>query len=281
MNISVKLHLFLNCGLRLLPFFCLALCMLHLSCASTSLPYTKTELNRSRSVTGLRFIRFSTKKGRQLAFYVPPLNSSDSLPCRLVIVFPGIVSKALERLDWAELFSEAGAGVLLIDYPGRGECEGVMRPKHLPWTTAGALSALADQLNVSPERFEGRFLVIGHSFGTAAALQFSENHRIGRIVLLSPFLSLKQAMFRRIGPLAWFVPDNLDNKAALSRILSKSQEVRITIIHGTLDGSVPVEWGRKLEAVDPDRIVFHAIPGGNHTSVLTKNIDSILDALFD
>jgi pimeloyl-ACP methyl ester carboxylesterase len=279
MNIP-KLQFFLDVMPRLAPFVCLFACMLPVSCASTSLTYTEIELQRSQTVPDLRFIRFSNQKGRQLAFYVPPHKTPNKLPDRIVIVFPGIGSKALDRLDWAEAINDAGAGILLIDYPGRGECEGVMRPKHLPWTTDGALSALAGELNVSPQQFEGRFLVLAHSFGCAAALQFCEKHRAKRIVLLAPFPTLRRAMFRRLGPLAWIIPDNLDNREALRNILSNSPQTWITIIHGSLDESIPVRWGRDLAAINSDRIVMNEVPNGTHTSILTENLETILNALF-
>ena len=277
---SLKFQLFLEFVPRLLPHICLLACLFVLSCASTRLTYTETEIHRSQTVPGLLPLRFTIKKGKQLAFYISPHKTPNTLPDRIVFVFPGIGSKALDRLDWAEAFSKAGTGVLLIDYPGRGECEGVMRPKHLPWSTDGALSALADELNVSSEQFEGRFLVLAHSFGCAAALQFCEKHLVRRIVLLAPFPTLRRALFRRLGPLAWIIPDNLDNREALRNILSNSPQTRITIIHGSLDESIPVRWGRNLAAINPDRIDMNEVPDGTHTSILTENMKIILNALL-
>jgi len=155
-----------------------------------------------------------------------------------------------------------------------------MRPKHLPWSTDGALNALADELNVSSEQLEGRFLILAHSFGCAAALQFSEKHQVRRIALLAPFPTLRRALFRRLGPLAWIIPDNLDNREALRNILSNSPQTRITIIHGSLDESIPVRWGRNLAAINPDRIVMNEVPDGTHTSILTENLGTILSALL-
>lgn len=278
--ISLKFQLFLEFVPRLVPHICLLACLFALSCASTRLSYTETEIHRSQTVPELLPVHFTIKKSKQLAFYISPHKAPKTLPDRIVIVFPGIGSKALDRLDWASAIKETGAGTLLIDYPGRGQCEGVMRPKHLPWTTEGALSALADELNVSPEQFEGRFLVLAHSFGCAAALQFCEKHLVQRIVLLAPFPTLRRAMFKRLGPLAWIIPDNLDNRQALRNILKSSPQTRITIIHGSLDESIPVRWGRNLAAINPDRIVMNEVPDGTHTSILTENMKIITDALF-
>jgi len=80
---SLKFHLFLEFVPRLVPHICLLACLFALSCASTSLTYTEKEILRSRMVPNLRFLHYSIKKGKQLAFYVPPYKTPDILPDRI------------------------------------------------------------------------------------------------------------------------------------------------------------------------------------------------------
>jgi len=278
MNI-IKLF-FLFCEHQAIALVCIGACLLVISCSSSNLILTEVELQVAKMVPGMRFLPFTTGKGRQLAFYVPAKAKPNKLPEWIVIVFPGFKSKALDRLDWVESMRRKNTGILLIDYPGRGRCEGILRPKQLPWTTTGALSALGRELKVTPKQFEGRFFVVAHSFGCAAALQFSKKHNVQRIVLMAPFITLKQAMSRRIGPLAWIIPDNLDNRKALINILKHRPGTKVTIIHGALDKSIPFQWGRDLAAIDR-RITFHEVSDGTHISILTENMDLVINALFN
>lgn len=279
MKINISFSVFCTC--RAVALMYVGGCFVAASCSSSKLAYMETELQAAKTVSGMRFLHFTTAKGKQLAFYMPPKAKPNTLPERIVIVFPGIESKALDRLDWAEAMRGNGTGVLLIDYPGRGQCEGMMRPKHLPWTTTGALTALGRELKVAPKQFEGRFFVVAHSFGCAAALQFSEKHHVQRIVLMAPFPTIKRALFRHIGPLAWIIPDNFDNRKALRSILKRRPRTKVTIIHGALDESIPVQWGRDLAAMDRKRITFHEVSDGTHVSILTENFDLIFNALFN
>lgn len=250
------------------------------SCVFSNLNTTKGDWQTIKSEPDIRILNFLTKKGNQVAFYMPPEKKPHMLPEQIVLIFPGYLSEALDRLDWARALRKRDVGVLLLDYPGRGFCEGRIRPKHLPWTSSGALSALAEELNVSSEKLKGRFYVLGHSFGCGAALQFSEKNPVQSLVLLAPFATLKQSMFRKIGPLAWLIPDNLNNKKYIKTLIAEQPETKITIIHGILDESIPVQWGRKLASIDQNRIDFIEISNGTHISILTENNRLIFDTLL-
>ena len=261
-------------------FVCAVGFLVMFSCVFSKLNSPKGEWLAVTSTPEIRILHFLTKKGKQVAFYMPPENNPHALPERIVLIFPGYLSQALDRLDWAWALRKRNVGVLLLDYPGRGFCEGRIRPKHLPWTSSGALSALAKEFHVSVEQAERRLYVIGHSFGCGAALQFSEKNPVQSLVLLAPFATLKQSIFRKIGPLAWLIPDNLNNKKFLKTLINEQPESNITIIHGVLDESIPIRWGRQLAAINQNRINFIEIPKGSHISILTENNTLIFDSLL-
>lgn len=235
-------------------------------CTGSDLSYTPAEISNFRKIPGSIELEFSTSKGRQAAFYVGPRR-----PETLVVMFPGIGSRALDRLDWVRASQQSALGWLLIDYPGRGKCEGSMRPKLLPQTNDGAVETLRKYVK-APESFS----VVGHSFGTAAALQFCQGRKIDRVVLLAPFTTLRRAMFRTIGPLAWIVPENLDSMTMLKSLVSREAPPKITIIHGTADETIPIGMGRELHAVAPNQIEFVEVEGGDHTSILRSEQGLVL-----
>ena len=81
-------------------------------CTGSDLSYTPDEISNFRKISGSIELEFSTSKGRQAAFYVGPRR-----PKTLVVMFPGIGSRALDRLDWVRASRQSALGWLLIDYP--------------------------------------------------------------------------------------------------------------------------------------------------------------------
>lgn len=247
------------------------------SCAGKNAKYTLEQLIEVRSRPNLTELTFITKKGSQGAFYFGP----KSLPKHVIMVFPGIGSRGLDRLDWVDSFSSDDVGFLLIDYPARGVCEGAMRPSDLPLTTDGALKKLEKALGTDRKTLISHIMVVGHSFGTAAALQFVSETPVKRIVLLSPFTTMKKAFFRKIGPLAWLIPANLDSRKYLKTLYERKPDAKVLIIHGALDGTVPISMGRTLHALSQGKATFRAIADGDHVSVLTRQATMVFDFLFE
>jgi pimeloyl-ACP methyl ester carboxylesterase len=246
------------------------------SCAGKNAMYTPELLADVRGRSNLTELTFTTKKGSQGAFYFGP----KSLPKHVVMVFPGIGSRGLDRLDWVDQFAGKDVGILLIDYPARGVCEGVMRPSDLPLTTDGALGELEKVFTVDRTQLMSRLSVAGHSFGTGATLQFVSSTPVDRIVLLSPFTTMKKALFRKMGPIAWLIPDNLDSRKYLRKLYDLKPDAKVLIIHGALDETVPISMGRALLEISKGKAEFREIPDGDHVSVLTKQADMVFEFLL-
>ena len=261
-----------------IPFILVALLMSLFSLACANLPYTDAELAGFRARNDAVELAFTTRKGRQVAYYLTPQGGRKVAPRPLVVSFPGIGSRALERLDWADKRPPA-AGMLLVDYPDRGQCEGLMRPKHLPDSFVGAMEALKRESGLTEDELTADLRIVGHSFGTAVALEFALYYPGRSVVLLAPFTTLRRAMWHRFGPLAWILPDNLHSLDMLQRLCRMHPGVRITIIHGTADKVIPVTMGRELRDVAPARVELHEREGGTHTSVLGAH-DLVFDALL-
>lgn len=264
-------------------FFCLIAlaATVFAGCSATALRYTNADLAAFRARPGATELPFHTEKGKQVAYYLPPGGDLSRPPHPLIILFPGIESRALDRLDWTDRFAKYPGGILLIDYPGRGQCEGLLRPAHLPHSYAGALQALSQRTGLDQTEMAKDMRLVGHSFGTAAALRFAQLYPCRRIILLAPMTTIRQAMFLKVGPLAWLIPDNLDNQEMIIELTRHPTSPTITIVHGERDTSIPPAMGKALQQSAPLHVELVVLSGGTHMSILTDNLGLIEALIFD
>jgi hypothetical protein len=264
---------------KTIPLVCLPLLVLFNGCLK-SIHYKPEQLEKYFARRENIQLSFLTDKGNQVAFFVPPMMEPDRVPLKIAILYPGINAVALGWWNFIRLEDDSNAGYLLIDYPGRGLSQGFMNPEENYKNTEGALAALAKYFGV--EKLDTELCLMGHSFGTGAALQFSVRQKVRRIVLVAPFDTLRKAVAQRSFILSLLMPAQIDNVELIRSILESddSDVTSITIIHGSKDASLPVEMGRKLAAVYPDLINYYEIPQGDHISILTTHRDLIFHSLL-
>jgi len=222
-------------------------------------------------------LEFTTAQGRQVAYYLPPLTNPTNPPARLAILYPGIGSVALGWLRFIEPETAPDTGWLLIDYPGRGESEGKMDPTDLYQNSEGALTALATHFGV--KQLPSELALLGHSFGSGAALQFAARQPVKRVVLVAPFDTLRRAVALKSWLLALILPSQIDNRELIRNLLHGPNPPVITIFHGASDRTLPVRMGRNLRDVAPERIDYREFPADDHVDILTTRHDLILEAL--
>jgi uncharacterized protein len=226
-------------------------------------------------------LSFNTVAGKQTAFYLPR-GEGEHLPKRIWVAFCGNGSLAL---DWTWLISRdqnSGDSFLLVDYPGYGKSAGYATIATTRAAADGALGALAAHLHVSQDQVESRLSVIGHSWGTAVALDFATRHPVQRAVLISAFTTLREEGATVVGELLSHVLiENYDNRACLRRLARRSPPTRVEIFHGTDDEVIPFRMGRELSEQFPAFVKFHPIEGADHVGVLEQAPDEILAAMND
>ncbi len=221
-------------------------------------------------------LEYKTIAGTQFAFYVPR-GAENNPPSRLWIAFGGNGSLALEWLDFIDHDTSPSDAFLLVEYPGYGESEGYAAIATNRPAADGALAALEKNLGASGGEMESRLNVVGHSFGTAAALDFAIRHNVQRIVLIAPFTTLRDEGALRVGSLlSHLLIENYDNRANLKQLAKRKPPPRVAIFHATGDDIIPVRMGRELFASQPDITEFFPIEGGDHLSPLYTNADEIL-----
>jgi predicted esterase len=224
-------------------------------------------------------LEFTTIAGKQVSFYLPRGNG-QRLPKRIWIAFCGNGSLAL---DWAWLIAQdrqPGDAFLLIDYPGYGKSEGYATIATTRAAADNAVTELATRLGVLDEEVESRLNLIGHSWGTAVALDFATHHPVERIVLVSVFTTLREEAATMVGEmLSYLLMENYDNRAALRELMKQTPPPKIDIFHGTNDEVIPFRMGRELS--EKSTAKFHPIEGSDHISVLHKGVREILAAMND
>ena len=215
--------------------------------------------------SSLELLRYQTAEGSQTAYYLPPENNSVQ---RVWVLFGGNAGLALDWLGLLAQLSSAGVGFLLIDYPGYGACEGSASPETIRLSIREAVQAWKREFGLESQP---SWATLGHSLGAAAALQFAEDHPVGRIVLLAPFTSLADMVRHLFG--GWLVPllrHPFENRKPLQMVLERNPTPVILIAHGDRDEVVPVEMGRELAALNPKQIEYLEVPDTGHNDILSK-----------
>jgi alpha-beta hydrolase superfamily lysophospholipase len=128
--------------------------------------------------------------GKQTAFYIPARNMGR-LPSRLWVAFCGNGSLALDWTTILDGYPNPNDASLLVDYPGCGKCQGHASSASTRASTDAALNTLAKR-PLSEDEMEPRLCAIGHSLGSAVAIDFARRHRVQRVVAIAPFTTLRE-----------------------------------------------------------------------------------------
>jgi len=228
---------------------------------------------------GAQLVEYRTAQGGQTAYYLPPTPPSTGSP-NLWLLCGGNGALALDWLELLSDFPDPTAAFLLLDYPGYGRCQGSPSPAAIGESIAQALLALAAHLHIPPTTLNDNLHALGHSLGAAAVLLAVAHRPVKRLVLISPFTSLKEMAALLVGkPLSLTLLHDYDNRARLRQVLAREVPVPITIIHGSHDKIVPVAMGRELAALSP-RINYQEIERGDHNYILLTNRAEIRRAML-
>lgn len=143
--------------------------------------------------------------------------------------------------------------VLAVEYPGYGLCSG--KPSEETLLSAAELSFryVREVLQVAP----ADIIVMGRSMGAAAALFLAEKFYFGGLVLIAPFLSLRDALGQYIGAK---VSEMMLNEMFCNKDRIKHVKVPTLVIHGRKDRLIDCSQGQQLFETCPSRKKLFVCP---------------------
>lgn len=225
-------------------------------------------------------LQFRTNAGKQSAFYYPPVENAADNPKRIWLIFGGNATLALDWYDFVKGYPDKKAGFLLMDYPGYGNCSGKASPKTILQSSEKALEALAGKLALPKETLGKSLRILGHSLGAAAALQFAVLYPVKKLVLVSPFTSMRDMAVLVVGKFfSGMLLHNFDNRARLRELAERPAPPAIIIFHGAKDEIIPVSMSRELAGLHPSLITYHGIDKADHNSIFSVAENQIYKAM--
>ena len=85
-------------------------------------------------------------------------------------------------------------------------------------------------------------IVLGRSLGSGAACYASSNFRVGGLILMSPFTSIRNVAWGKVGLLSYLISDQFNNLSRIGKVTCPT-----FILHGQKDTLIPIEHARSLE----------------------------------
>jgi len=199
-----------------------------------------------------RLLDFEGQRIDSLLFH--PANSKG-----LILYFHG---NAGNLEGWGQvgqqLAEKTHMSVWIMDYPGYGKSEGRI-------SSEGKLHRLAEAFFAAAEKLSGggeHLIVYGRSVGTGLASRLASEHRVGALILESPFFSLSSVVADKM---SW-VPSFLLRYKFRSDLWLPKVQSPVLMIHGDNDEIIPVSQGRDLAALQPST-VFVTVAGGHHNDL--------------
>jgi fermentation-respiration switch protein FrsA (DUF1100 family) len=206
-------------------------------------------------LTNVEEVFLKTSEGERLiAWYSPAAPGKPTL-----LYFHGNGGGLLTRTNRINLFTATGYGLFMPSYRGYSGSTGAPSEKANIADATLAYNYLLKQ-GVPAERI----VLFGESLGTGVAVQVAASHRVGALVLDSPYTSLVDIVKKRY----YFVPvealmvDQYDSKAYIGRV-----HAPLLIMHGEKDVVVPPRLSEKLfkMANEPkERVTF---PKAGHSDI--------------
>lgn len=176
-----------------------------------------------------------------------------------LVVFHGNGEDLVDEVNTVDAFSRLGVGVFVVEYPGYG----LARDQRVDEVSIYRAAAIAmehlDELGVD----RARRVALGFSLGSGVAVEMASRGLVSRVVLLAPYTSIPRviARFVPVVPVDWLVGDRFDSLSKAPRV-----DVPALVVHGDLDGIIPVRMGEQLARALPS-VTLRVVRGAHHNDL--------------
>ena len=197
----------------------------------------------------------------------------------LVLFFHGNGEVATDYDDLAPIFLRLGLSLLVVDYRGYGDSDGLPTSSSLlddAMTVYRLLPEIVAEHHISPERI----FIMGRSLGSAAAIEIAcRTSEIAGLILDSGFAYTFPLIERLGGP-----PLNADEDSDGFGNLAKIARVTVPtlIIHGERDRIIPVGDARAVyDQSGASQKKLMTVPGAGHNDLLAVDPRGYFRAVED
>jgi uncharacterized protein len=209
-------------------------------------------------------LRLTTEDGESLlAWRIPPAAGRP-----VILYFHGNAGGLDLRVERFRAMAKAGLGLLAIEYRGYASSTGSPSEQGLKLDGEAAYAA-AIASGIAPELI----VPLGESLGSGVAVALAARHKVGALVLDSPYSSIADVAAATY----WFVPVRaLLRDPFRNDLLIGSVKAPTLIVHGTKDLVTPIRFGEKLFALANQPKEFWRVEGAGHLA-LGERLDDLLD----
>jgi len=175
------------------------------------------------------------------------------------------VWRGREHLSWMR--AQFGCHVVGFEYPGYSPAPG----KATEQSTVASLEVLYLYLRYEKGFAAEDIILFARSIGTGICIKFAATNKVGGLILLSPFTSIKGVVRhgRGCGSLGALGAAVMNDMFPSIELIGEVQ-APILVIHGTADELVPASMGQELiEAATYHIKQLALIPGMNHQDFFT------------
>ena len=208
-------------------------------------------------------LRLKTEDGESLlAWSIPPAPGRP-----LILYFHGNTGGLDLRVNRFQAIAKAGMGLLAIEYRGYASSTGSPSERGLKLDGEAAYAA-AIASGGAPERI----VPLGESLGSGVAVAVAARHKVGALVLDSPYSSIADVAAAAY----WFVPARaLIRDPFRNDLLIGFVKAPTLIVHGTKDRLVPIRFGEKLFALANPPKAFWRVEGASHLAMDERLADTL------
>jgi uncharacterized protein len=208
-------------------------------------------------------LRLKTKDGESLlAWRILP---EPGRP--MILYFHGNAGGIDLRIERFRAITKAGMGLIAIEYRGYASSTGAPSERGLKLDGEAAYGA-AIESGVAPERI----VPLGESLGSGVAVALAAHHKVGALVLDSPYSSIADVAAARY----WLMPVRaLLRDPFRNDLLIGSVNAPTLMAHGTNDRVVPIRFGERLFALSNPPKEFWRIEGAIHLALGERFADAL------
>src|SRR5712672_1120111 len=196
----------------------------------------------------------TTADGEKVIIWHVPAKSGHAV----VIYFPGNGDFLAGSVGRFRAIASDGTGLVALSYRGYAGSSG-SPSEH------GLLQDAAAAYAFTVARYDpGRVVAWGFSLGTGVAVAVAAEHRIGKLILESPYTSTVDVAgaLLRIVPVSLLMRDQFHSDQRIARV-----SVPLLIMHGSDDPAIPIHFGERLFALAHEPKQFVRLAGGGHENL--------------